>query len=128
MVHSGIHEAEDSFLNHLLYITKLLFGREDIIVSRQGVARVLKIYKETGTIDRCRGVTVRLQRTASCQQISTPPLKTGPMWINASTRWEACAFSTRHSDLLAALYGRSTVLLNGLTKLPRLSATVWKVF
>ena len=65
-------------------ITKLLFEREDIIVSRQGVARVLKIYKETGTIDRRRGVTVRLQQTASCQQISTPPLKTGPMWINTS--------------------------------------------
>ena len=65
-------------------ITKLLFEREDIIVSWQGVARVLKIYKETGTIDRRRGVTVRLQQTVSCQQISTPPLKTGPMCINAS--------------------------------------------
>ena len=39
-------------------ITKGLFKREDIIVSRQGVARVLKIYKETGTIDRRRWVTV----------------------------------------------------------------------
>ena len=39
-------------------ITKLMFEREDITVSRQGVARVLKIYKETGTIDRRRGVTV----------------------------------------------------------------------
>ena len=100
MVYSGIHEAEDSsFNNKMKYkpptITKLLFEREDIRISRQGVARVLKIYKETGTIDRCRGVTVRLQWTASCQQISTPPLKTGPMWINASTRWDACAFSTR---------------------------------
>ena len=83
--------------------TKLLFEREDIIDSRQGVARVLKIYKETGTIDWRRGVTVRLQRTASCQQISTPPLKTGPMWINASTQWEACAFQHSHSDLLAML-------------------------
>ena len=67
-------------------ITKLLFEREDIIVSRQGVARVLKVYKETGTIDRRRGVTVRLQWRASCQQISTPRMKTCPMWINASTR------------------------------------------
>ena len=48
-------------------ITKLLFAREDIIVSRQGVARVLKICKETGTIDRRRGITIRLQRTALCQ-------------------------------------------------------------
>ena len=38
---------------------------------------------------------VQLQRTASHQQISTPPLKTGPMWINASTRWDACTFSMR---------------------------------
>ena len=37
-------------------ITKLLFEREDIIVSRQGVARFLKISKETGTIDWRRGV------------------------------------------------------------------------
>ena len=46
MVYSGIHEAEDSFFyNKKNYkpptITKLLFEREDIIVSRQGVARVL---------------------------------------------------------------------------------------
>ena len=84
MVYSGIHEADDSFFyNKKKYkpptITKLLFEREDIIVSRQGVARVLKIYKETGTIDRRCGVTIRLQRTVSCQKISTPPLKTGPM-------------------------------------------------
>ena len=81
MVYSGIHEAEDRFFNNKKKykpptITKLLFEREDIIVSWQGVARVLKIFvKETGTIDRRRGVTVRLQRTASCQQISTPPLR-----------------------------------------------------
>ena len=61
MVYSGVHEAEDSFFNYKMKykpptITKLLFEREDIIVSRQGVARVLKIYKETGTIDRRRGV------------------------------------------------------------------------
>ena len=91
MVYSGIHEAEDTFFNNkmnykLPAITKLLFEREDIIISRQVVAHILKIYKQTGTIDRRRGVTVRLQWTALCQQISTPPLKTGPMWINASTR------------------------------------------
>ena len=96
MVYSGIHEAEDSFFNNKkIYkpptVTKLLFKREDIIVSRQGIALPFffedtYVYKETGTIDRRRGVTVRLQRTASCQQISTPLLKTGPMWINASTR------------------------------------------
>ena len=109
-------------------ITKLLFEREDIIVSRQGVARVLKIYKETGTIDQCRGVldtvysTVRLQRTASCQQISTPPLKTGPMWINVSTRWDACTFSTRSqrsaSGVVTSFCCRSTSFFNGLTALP----------
>ena len=48
MVYSGIHEAEDSFFNNKKNykpptITKLLFEREDIIVSRQGVAHVLKI-------------------------------------------------------------------------------------
>ena len=94
-------------------ITKLLFEREDIIVSRQGIARVLKIYKETGTIDRRCGVTVRLQRTASCQQISTPPLKTGPMWINVSTRWDACAFSMRSQrsvgGVITSFYRRLTV-------------------
>ena len=37
-------------------ITKLLFEREDIIVSQQCVACFLKIYKETGTIERRRGV------------------------------------------------------------------------
>ena len=78
-------------------ITKLLFEREDIIVSRQGVARVLKIYKETGTIDRRHGTTVRLQQTVLCQQISTPLLKTSPMYINKFARLEAC------SDLLAVL-------------------------
>ena len=57
MVYSGVHEAEDSlFYNTKKYkpptITKLLFEREDIIVSRQGFARVLKIYKEIGTSDR----------------------------------------------------------------------------
>ena len=94
-------------------ITKLLCAREDIIVSRQGVARVLKIYKETGAIDWCCGVTGRLQRTALCQQISTPPLKTGPMWINASTRWDACAFSMwsqrSASGVITSFYRRSTV-------------------
>ena len=89
-----VHEAEDRvFYNKKKYkpptITKLLFEREDIIVSRQGVARVLNIYKETGTIDRRRGVTVRLQWTASCQQISTPRLKTGPMCLHG------CVFSMR---------------------------------
>ena len=120
MVYSGVHEAEDSFLNNKMKykpptITKLLFEREGIIVSRQGIARVLKIYKETGTIDRCRGVTVRLQRTASCQQISTPPLKTGPMWINASTRWDACTFSTLSqrsaSGVITSFYRCSTAVL-----------------
>ena len=95
-------------------ITKLLFEREDIIVSWQGVARVLKIYKETGTIDWRREVTVQLQRTTSCQQISTPPLKTGPMWINVFTRWEACVFSTRSqrsaSGVIASFYRRSTAV------------------
>ena len=137
MVYSGIHEAEDSFFNNKKKykqptITKLLFEREDIIVSRQGVARVLKIYKETGTIDRRRGVTVQSQRTALCQQISTLPLKTDPMWINASTRWDACAFSTRSqrsaSSVITSFHCCSTGFLNGLTALPRLSATVWKVF
>ena len=96
-------------------ITKLLFEREDIIVSRQGVAHVLKIYKETGTIDRCRGVTVRLQCiwTASCQQISTPPLKTGPVWINASTRMRV--FNTVTAICyIAVLYHRSTAVLPSL--------------
>ena len=135
MVYSGIHEAEDSFFNYKKNykpptITKLLFRREDVIVSRQGVARVLKIYKETGTIDRRHGVTVRLQRTASSQKISTPPLKTGPMWINASTRMRVFNAVTvicyRRSTFVPPLFDR--VFLNGLTALPRLSATVWKVF
>ena len=60
MVYSGIHEAEDRFFCNKTYkpptITMLLFKIEDIIVSRQGVARILEIYKETGTIDRRRGV------------------------------------------------------------------------
>ena len=33
--------------------------------------------------------------TASHQQNYTPPLKIGPTWTYASTRWDACAFSTR---------------------------------
>ena len=58
-------------------------------------------FEDIHTIDRRRGVlntvysTVRLQQTALRQQISTPLLKTGPMWTNASTRWDACVFSTR---------------------------------
>ena len=51
---------------------------------------------------------------------------------------DAC-FQCGHSDLLVvlyrhstavlpSLYRRSTVFFNGLTALPRLSATVWKVF
>ena len=75
MAYSGIHEAEDSFFYNkkkykLPTVTKLLFEREDIIVSRQGVARVLKIYKETGTIDRHRAVTIRLQRTARISKLA----------------------------------------------------------
>ena len=113
MVYSGIHEAVDSFFNNKKNYkppttTKLLFEREYIIVSRQGVTRVLEIYKETGTIDQRRRVTIQLQRTASCQQISTPPLKTGPMWINAST-WMHVFNAV--SDLLALLYRRSTAVL-----------------
>ena len=110
-------------------ITKLLFEREDIIVTRQGVARVLKRYKETGTIDRHRGVTVLLQWTASYQQISTSLLKTGAMWINASTWWDACVFSTRSQRSASGIITPfDRVFLNGLTSLPRLSATVWKGF
>ena len=36
-------------------ITKLLFKRENIVVSRQGIDCFLKIYKETGIIDRHLG-------------------------------------------------------------------------
>ena len=60
MLYSAYTKQRVIFYNEKKYksptITKLLFEREDIIVSRQGVARALKIYKETGTIDLRRGV------------------------------------------------------------------------
>ena len=73
MVYSAYTKQRIVFYSENKYkpptITKLLFEREDIVVSRQGVARFLKIYKETGAIDRCRGSGRKAKTSAEVRRI-----------------------------------------------------------